>query len=331
MRRINQYGVTLLEMMLVLVIASAIILMMIGYTTQRFEEQRRDKAALQMQMVLNAALAYYTNNSVWPQKGAGYLDDSELVKQNYVPKGIKNPWGFPLRAGSTSLTGANFYVTSMTGKGTNATSNAALIAGRLPFGMVTIWSEYNKLQRGNLPTPQDCSGEDCYPVASVTIPGQNLNNARSVNFGSLYRSGACVPVPTCPGTMKPQIFVVPASVSGVFDKPNCSDPNDWQSCNPPASVLPVNSYTAFATGPSATATPPSCQPSSTASIPCKGPGTFLSDVSYWRVCLSVVSEKGLVKPTTMAWGQLLGTVFVVTKCVPTNEPSGANFVVYDER
>ena len=38
-----------------------------------------------------------------------------------------------------------------------------------------------------------------YVTAQVTTPGQNLNNARSVNFVGIYHNGACVPVPNCPG------------------------------------------------------------------------------------------------------------------------------------
>ena len=60
-------GFTLIEMMLVLVIVSAIIYMGAGYLQQRTMQLKVDKTVAQVQQILSAAVAYYiTNNYTWP-------------------------------------------------------------------------------------------------------------------------------------------------------------------------------------------------------------------------------------------------------------------------
>lgn len=55
--------------------------------------------------------------------------------------------------------------------------------------------------------------------------------------------------------------------------------------------------------------------------------------SYWRVCLQVNTQKGLVtvnqaNTNGVAWGQGEGSVLAITRCVPTLENSGSDFSVY---
>lgn len=319
MRWIKQQGVTLLEMLLVLAIASAIILMIVGYTTQKMGEFRRDKVSLQMQQILNAGLAYYTNTSTWPN------NLSTLQAAGYLPTPLNNPWGKGFTVDSTSSGGKTLSVS--TDVTVAAAVDAKIIAGRLPLGTA------------------DVDATKAIVKATVNIPGQNLNNARSMNFGSLYHSGACVPVPTCPGSMEAQIYVVPASVSGVVRDPNCTT---VASCQPVAN--PITHYTAYATKPnylsdSSPKGPPSCNsPDNTATgVECwqtingQQPVILPNDGrKYWRVCLAVDTDQGPVKPTgppgkNPVWGQIMGTVLTITKCVPPNEPSGSGFVVFDNQ
>lgn len=160
-------------------------------------------------------------------------------------------------------------------------------------------------------------------------PGQNLNNARSVNFGSVYSSGQLVPVPTCPTGMTPQIFAVPISVSGVNDVTVGSSPT----------VYPISSFTAYATAPSdGISCPDVCRPASAGSGGAKDNCASATvggiNKKYWRVCLAVTTEKGQVSITEsdQADTKFLGSILAVTRCAPGSptitEPVGSVFQVY---
>lgn len=356
MRRINSVfkkGFTLLEMLLVLAIASAIFVMLINYSAQRTEQMRLDKATLQIQQILNAAMAFYINNGRWPSLNTSTISSShELVTGGYLPTptttNLQNPWGRAIQLGwanstSTPSYNAQYYVASITGvSGTSypggVSPNARIVSGRLPMGFVTDSPNWTKMFTTNvIPTANtsSCTGPDAcsYAVASVTIPGQNLNNARSVNFASIYSSGACVPAPTCPSGMIPQIVVAPVAVAGVYDNTTGSSPY----------VYPITSFTANAYGgtggaPVAATTGNflrGCQSSTL--VPCYGTSTGTKvpvGSSYWRVCLSVYTERGLVSPTNQSWGTSMGSILAVTRCTPSSsgttsiEPSGTSFGVF---
>jgi len=145
--------------------------------------------------------------------------------------------------------------------------------------------------------------------AQVQIPGQNLNNARSLNFAGIYYAGSCVPAPVCPLDMTPKIFVSPAGVSGVNDEPtpaNCSPTSPYDPNTCAAQVYPLSSFTAFARGdasgnpvspgaPNVTgAGPLDCKVTADPTeLGCEADVDGSSSVgagSYWRVCLYVRTD-----------------------------------------
>lgn len=339
----TQIGVTLLEMLLVLAVISTVLVMILGYVTQKSAELRRDRVTLQMQQLLNAAMAYYVNNSSWPvqngvcptatQSGGSSSPMAILRYNNYVLPSLpapepKNPWGNVFGMNCNPTTG-QFYVYT----NANNSTDAAIVAGRLPLGMTANGGGVT-----NNP-PYYCSGSaDCtYVVAAVTVPGQNLNNARSVNFAGVYSAGACVPAPVCPTGMKPQIFVTPTGVSGVYDPGSTN-------------VYPISSFTAFARG-DASNNPTSptgvydCKVVNAPSVracnswPGNGNPAAGSDpagTTYWRVCLAVVTEKGRVQFLQGPYGEndfnattkirQSGSIMAITRCAPNNEtPTGSPF------
>jgi prepilin-type N-terminal cleavage/methylation domain-containing protein len=303
----KEKGFTLIEILLVLVIVGILIFASANYVQQRALQMRMDRTSTQMQQILNAGLAYYVANGAWPANMAA-------LQGTYLPPGaLRNPWGNTYDISSTT---ALFYVytrvNTVSAKGANAA--ATVIAGSLPMA-------YTSNSAGTPPAAGSaCSAADtsCYIVASVNIPGQNLNNARAVNFAGLYKHGACVPVPKCPvdatgNTMTPQVMIVPSSVSGVND----ADTN-------PQNIYPISSFTAYATGPSAT--PPAC--SGSTATTCTPTAGQAAD-QYWRACLQVITEKGVVtsSPGAGAWGQFV-TLMAVTRCSVTNESAGSQFTVF---
>lgn len=325
MKREKQRGVTLLEVLLVLAVASAILIMIINYTTQRTTQLIRDKTTIQIQQILDAALAYYNNNGTWPVPApvspATYnrikLDDSPLIG-TYLPSsksftanllGSCDPYFY---IDTDTTTGLFSVWTASCGPASD--SNAKIIAGTVPSGFITA-----SIADMVKPVPSTCTaGTPCYVIAQVNMPGQNLNNARSVNFANLYKSGQCVPYPACPATMTPQIFAAPVGVSGNNDTTNNT------------TMYPLISYTAYATtGTTAGQEPPFCQNQTTTTVnaTCVN-STGTPPVSggvnnrYWRVCLNVTTTRGTVTPITQDNTKNIGTILVVTRCQPGGTTPG---------
>ena len=313
-------GFTLIEMLLVLVIISMIIYLSIGYMQQKTETMRIDRATIQMQQILNAGLAYYVANGKWPANLDTDLRTGYYLPPTTVP--LVNPWpgggayiiGTQASSGSPPL----FYVwTTVTASSASGSAGAAanVIAGGLPLAYATSNS-------GSPPTPGGACGTaaTCNVVAAVNIPGQNLNNARAVNFTGIYHHGACVPVPQCPvdssgQTMRPEIMVVPVSVSGVNDSGNTN-------------VYPITSFTGYALGNTPLdATPLGCTGSTSTPL-CTASNNGTVATAYWRVCMKVITEKGDVQSTRSdLWGVDV-TLLAITRCAVNNEPAGSNFSVY---
>lgn len=339
MRKQNRHsGFTLIEMLLVLVIAGMILYLMIGYVQQRSLSSRIDRTSVQMQQILNAGLAYYVVNGSWPPnlnclKGLGGSNCTGTVA--YIPTTIKSPWGQDYEVSAPMVSGRPvlFYVyTPITTAGiTQGTASAVAqtIAGKLPLS----YTSGGMSLFGSPPSASTaCTANttNCFVVGSVNIPGQNLNNAPAVNFAGLYRHGGCVPVPSCPvdsrgNTMTPQIMVVPVSVSGM---------NDPNSIN----TYPISSFTAYAKGPS-NDPPPACDDHGT-QVACN-PQNAVANARYWRVCMQVRTDKGLVSDTTFntgyssnsypyyPWGGNV-TLMAITRCAISNEPSGSGLNVFSQ-
>lgn len=336
----SKKGFTLIEMLLVMVIIGMMLYAAIGYIQQRSQAIRIDRTSAQMQQILNAGLSYYIANGTWPDniiwlQNGYYLPYNPISKQ--MTSNMFNPWGQAYLAGPNTSTlipippltnpPPNFAVWTyipQSGKGATATATAEIISGTLPLSYTTATAGTTTTPP---PPPQAggsaCkAGAGCYVVAMVNIPGQNLNNARGVNFAGLYHHGACVPVPQCPvdstgATMTPQIMVAPVSVSG-FD-PNFTT-NTYKT-------YPITSFTAYAVGSSPLDfAPPPC--SSTSYAPyCDTNRSGNPAQAYWRVCLQLVTEQGNVEPTNSNWGKFV-TLLAITRCAVKDEPAGSNFDVY---
>lgn len=390
----NSKGFTLLEMTLVLVVAASILVMILGYVTQKSTELRRDRTSLQIQQILNAALAYYVDNGTWPvpqcTAGGGggggncgcgsWFDLTTLQQSGYLlpsTASLVSPWGqgYLVSCNDKVTTGGGGGGGSATTKQitgtfsvqTNVTNpnEAVIIAGRLPFGFVSD-SDGSALSP---PTAGSCTLTPPYAntctmvLSSVSIPGQNLNNARSINFAGIYNNGACVPAPVCPGGMKPQIFVTPTQVNG-----------NW-NINNSSALYPIESFAAFARGknyagdpglnnevfdcevvtnpptPTGGGAPRICNSFSgmygEPTVPATGKPADPANTLYWRVCLAIVTEAGRITfpnsstqqglfPEGVQQGLNMGTIMVLTRCVPTDTngkpyeyPSGSPFGYFE--
>jgi prepilin-type N-terminal cleavage/methylation domain-containing protein len=327
-------GFTLIELLLVMAIMSSILVAILGYTTQRSDEMRRDRAVMQMQQILSAGLAYYVNIGAWPDEIKNLQDGS------YLPSGtMNNPWGLGYAIKSPASANAPSFSICSSVSGKNSYAAATIIAGRLPMALVVDGSVTTTTTPSPAPpappTPpittttcptiiKPCTTDStsCTVISSVTIPGQNLNNARSINFAGLYHNGACVAAPSCPLNMVPTVFVAPVSISGMNDADNTI-------------VYPITSFTAYATGVDLDSGAPGSSPLDCTlqkNTTCFG---YDSPGIYWRVCANIVTQKGVVNTAggNGSWAQNAAVILALTRCMPAKEPStptvsGSPFTVY---
>lgn len=359
----KEQGFSLIEVMLVLVIVSSLMIMLLNFSTRKADELRINKTVSMYQQFQTAVLASYLTNGTWPQTCRPAQDNGTPLPNsfwtNYLPGWkIPNPYGSGYTSNCTDTT---FYILMST----KTPVNAFLIASRLSGAFVVnkVLTSYPPVAADICSAAADINNSSCqHVVATVTIPGQNLNNARSVNFAGVYHSGACVPAPVCPSGMKPAIYVMPTSVSGVNDEPTgCGrgtvGTDTPSSCN--INIYPVSSFSAFArgdtngnpvastgSGSGLNAKPLDCAIQSTpVPVDCNTvawadlPDTEPTGTSYWRVCLAVITEKGLVNaaygssPTDFNYnqGRLMGSIAAFTRCVPNNgaeSPAGSGITVW---
>ena len=324
-------GFTLIEMLLVMAVIAAIMVGIATYSQQKMAQLRQDRAVLQIQQILNAGLAYYLNNTNWPTSLADDLQGDGTVTHpgGYLPGPsslvkIVNPWAGDYVIGhttSTSAPNALFAVCTTLSAGSSTPVIAQILAGRLPMAYVVdgdVSADCSPTGTG-IPLASDCKSSSCTIVATVNVPGQNLNNARAVNFAGVYHHGACVAAPKCPAKMTPTIMVAPVSVSGMNDDPSI--------------VHPIESFTAYISsvaGPATYQAVPAC-PGDTAGVNCPEGG---SNDKYWRVCLQIITTQGKVvyKDSTAIAAT---TVLAITRCMPQGEEnegtvSGSDFSVFSK-
>jgi len=357
---INNFGFSLIEMLLVLTIISAIIMTGMHYYQQKVIQDRIDKTTLDMQQILTAAMTFYVAKGVWPDgtpggapiqhildclAGSGYSSGGVTCDLPLLPSSKpRSPW-FALTGGNlqnysvsygTIPNDPKFYVWVTLGstqytKGTN-TLYAQMIASKMPFGYT---SSDTAAPPGNDQAKFACGTKStqCSAVASVLPPGQTLFNAGSVNFAGTYRHGGCIPAPTCPidpGTNLPlvaQVFVVPVSISG-FSSP-VTVPGTPK-------LSPITSFTAYVRPNFATdkvtipiASPPNCvaPQTPTSPVPCTASGDRAGTL-YWRACVDIQTQQG---SSALVGSRFGAYVFVAafTRCALATEPTGGGVSMYE--
>ena len=94
---IKRRGFSLIEVMLVVALLSVMTVFGISAYHKKTEKTKIDKAALQIQQLLQASAAFYNDNKQWPLGDPANINSSEYINfvSNYVPFGpvARDPWG----------------------------------------------------------------------------------------------------------------------------------------------------------------------------------------------------------------------------------------------
>lgn len=283
--------------------------MLLNYTTKRAFDNRVERTVQQMQSIMVAAQAYFVRNNAWP------TSVTILQTDGYLPINIQSSFGGTAYDVANSAGGELFYVSVPIDNTTSARNIASNIASRLPLSYL---SSDAVVGVGVVPSNTPCviGGTVCRVVGAVNVPAQTLNSVRRITYAGLAHHGGCVPVMPCPiatAAWTPQIFVSPASASGLSDSGTTN-------------LYPMSSFTAYAMGgPGAGTNPPACTGGS--QVPCDASS---GGTDFWRVCLAITTEKGAVSNTNSSqWGQYV-SLMAVTRCTNTNgtEDKGSPFTAF---
>lgn len=306
----NEKGVSLIEMLLVLVVLGMILVMINNYYQTSIQQQKYDRASVDIQQILSAASSYYMLMNKWPSTlacldGVGGSECTVKFLSGMAAK--KNPWGQPY---SISSAGVNlpFYVHTLIGGRTLASARAQrrTMIGIVPMGAVGTGA------------PQVLFGQTYLPFdASINTPAKALwNNRGQLNFAGIYHHGGCVPVPQCPPNTTPQVFVVPTQIVGAGN----SSGNY---------AMDISNFSSYATGPAAPNAVPNCYSLGGIGPACVDGGSSTA-AQYWRVCASVLTPAGYaddINPNS--WGQAQA-LMAVTRCSPNVEKTGSGFNIYTQ-
>lgn len=187
---IRQRGVTLIEMMLVIAIMAVIAAASIGALHKQAERTRINKVAMEMQQVLEAALAYHVDHHEWPPaKNTPDCDVSETTQEfveNYLPnQSIKSSmgscfaWSYQVSPDhETDAKTARLFWIALTAPQGNVQLAKQLVS-QLPNAAVT--SDLQQLS--------PCDGNDCYVRIQIAQPAASSNSA--AKNGLVIATGDC--------------------------------------------------------------------------------------------------------------------------------------------
>ncbi len=219
----KRHGFTLVEVLLVMLVVSAVAVLGVGYTNQKMTNLRMRIAAGQFQQIENAGLAYLAaHGSLGADLTEVVTTSATLYAQHYLTAVPTSPWG---NAYSYTIYKNNKIAVSLTLPSANI---AKWLVGVLPNAKVT----------------------GSTVIDTVIGSKQYVNNADAVNFMGTYHSGACVPVPTCPSGTTAQVLVAPSSATGAYVAPTCTSSTDYTTCTS-VPTSSISGFVATAKGPTA--------------------------------------------------------------------------------
>ena len=222
---------TLIELLLVIAIISILAAVGVSIYRQSFATNRVDAVSIEMQHVLEAAMAFYVDNNAWPTAVAQPPcdpDTGSTFVANYLPNANStSPFGNNFCWSQAGGTTNRLFWVAVVVPGIDSVALAMRIAGHLPNAVAT-----SDPTQPN-PPPTCSSGSPCYVRAEITVPGTSTNtlsgltivatgdcktgqNIPNTGGGSCVNSGTAAGYPlyqisfaTCPSAEQPVLTIVP--------------------------------------------------------------------------------------------------------------------------
>ena len=174
---------TLIELLLVIAVAS--ILAAVGIMSYRryFKANRIDKVAISMQHVLEAAMAFYVDKSKWPNNrscNSPGPDQQDFV-DNYLPnKNYQSYYGTDFCWEEAGNTHRLFWVAvQIPEEGDETVNIAKRLASRLPNAITTSDPDAND------PEGNPCTDSHCFVRAEITVPGVSSNAVTDMTLAAI--------------------------------------------------------------------------------------------------------------------------------------------------
>ena len=188
-------GFTLIELLLVIAIISILAALGIMSYRRYFQVNRIDKVAVSMQHVLEAAMAFYVDQSKWPDPrgcGASGSDQDDFIT-DYLPNAnYKSYYGTDFCWKEPQDTKHLFWVAvEVPGDSDGKIHIAKRLAARLPNAITTSEPDDPISQ-----SPPPCTDSKCYVRAEITVPGVSTNSIAGM---TLAASGDCRTAETVAG------------------------------------------------------------------------------------------------------------------------------------
>jgi len=213
---------TLIEMMLVIAVIAIIAMFSLMMYQKNAKTARIDKAAVEMQHILEAALAYNVDKGEWPTPrsdedcSSTQPDTADQFVKNYIPNQDAqssygsyfcwSPTGITSGGESDDHTGQRLFWVAMKVPD-NDTQLAKRVAARLPNAIVT--SDLTQ------PKGQPCNNSTCYVRAEVVQPGMSSNSQGG--------SGMVVATGDCPSRNNASNSNADSSTCGALTNHNISE------------------------------------------------------------------------------------------------------------
>ncbi|MEM1243594.1 MAG: type II secretion system protein [Pseudomonadota bacterium] len=189
-RNKKQVGFSLIETMFALAVIAVIMLGGVSLYQQHLKTMRVQKTALQMQLILQAAQAYYTQNTSWP------VSLNDLVDANYLSDRFRET------ASETSPFGTKYTIVQPDENRNN------------PNGLFTLALETNPSVHGN----EGQLVANRLPMAQYLPSGVVQTSVNHIPIAGGGEQG---------DTIIKRIVTLTHNESKVIDKPNC--PSDYSA------------------------------------------------------------------------------------------------------
>lgn len=318
-------GFTLLEMLLVILIMTAIAFFAIRMQQQKFKELSVNRTATQINQIFAAATSYYIDNGDWPQSTSGQNPDSAqnisiLTKNGYLPAEwlpagsdvMLSPFGVPYVIGPLQKNSQNqdddddsdtkqaMFSVSLEGI---SQTQANTLKAKLPMSYIIKTND-----------------KDYTLTAFISIPSYDYNHAKTVSDVGVYHPGDCVPKPTyaCPRGMKAATFVTVEQAYG-FGSGTDSSNNV---------VYPITGISAYAipnkdSGGASTVCPDMPVNASYDGGVVNSTSPAQCPVGSDRVCIKIQTTDGTLNFNDLGdnYANTVGKTYLLamSKCVPTND------------
>ncbi|MCB1827757.1 MAG: prepilin-type N-terminal cleavage/methylation domain-containing protein [Coxiellaceae bacterium] len=186
----RQSGFTLIEMMLVIAVVAVLASLGLMAYHRHAQTARIDKVSLEMQHVLEAALAYDVDNGKWPEPNKEATCVSKQPADAFVDSYIPNQ--------DAQSSYGSYFCWSSAGENSNGDARLFWVAFKLPVSAEAKTLGYRIAARlPNAILTSDlsrvdavaCGAGDCYVRAEVVQPAATSNNQG--NGGMIVATGDC--------------------------------------------------------------------------------------------------------------------------------------------